>query len=203
MMKRVLAIALLAGSLGASAQDGKLPAAKSKAEAAAEAVNYEVVGAPMPPFYLVTLDTMMDNKQERKAMKNTPGYLRSAQNTKVYSDKYFDNKANLMVMMFNPTCGHCEDQTERFKKDIGKFRNTRLILLANQQMKQYLPNFIANHETVKYADKMYVGYDSTDFIKKTFLYQALPQINIYNADRKLIRTFSGNVSMDTLAQYIQ
>ena len=201
-MKRMLAMALIAGSLTATAQDNvKLPAAKSKT--AAEPIDYEHVGAPMPPFFLVTLDTMMDNKQERKAMKKNPGYMRSAQNTKVYSEAYFKSKSNLLVMMFNPTCGHCEDQTEVFKKNIGMFKDSRLILMANQQMKQYLPNFIANHATRSFSEKMIVGYDSTDFVKKVFLYQALPQINVYNADRKLIRTFSGNVSIDTLAQYIR
>lgn len=174
-----------------------------KPKKAEEKIEYDHLGAPMPQLWMITLDTMPPTKKENKMMKKTPGMMRSADNKRMYTDKYYDNKANLIVMMFNPTCGHCEDQTERFIKNIDTFKKSKLVLLANPQMKQYLPNFVKNHHIADYPGVISLGYDSTDFIKNTFLYQALPQINIYSADRKLIRTFSGNVLMDTLVQYIQ
>lgn len=202
MLKNILPLLLAFTTLAATAQqkNANQPKPVPKPE---EKIDYERIGSPMPPLLLVTLDTFPPGKKQDKLIKRTPGLMRSPQNTKVYSDKYFDNNANLIVMMFNPTCGHCEDQADRFSGKIDSFGKTRLILLANQQMKVYLPNFIKNHHTTDHPAVMTVGYDSTDFIKNTFLYQALPQINIYSPDRKLIRTFSGNVQMDTLMQYMR
>jgi hypothetical protein len=47
------------------------------------------------------------------------------------------------------------------------------------------------------------GLDSSGFINNVFLYQTLPQINIYNAERRLLKTYAGEVPMDTLKKYIE
>jgi hypothetical protein len=50
---------------------------------------------------------------------------------------------------------------------------------------------------------MYVGTDSGDFLNNVFLYSQLPQINIYDKKRKLLKTFTGEVAIDSLKKYIQ
>lgn len=196
-MKNTLAALLMCSALSATAQNK--PVGKSPEEK----INYEVPGAPMPQLMLVTLDSVTDMKKAKKVMKKTPGYMVSPYKTNMYTDKFFAANAPLIVMMFNPTCGHCESQTDEFIRVADRFKDTKLILLANPQMKAYLPNFITNHKIKEQATYMTLGVDSQEFIKNTFLYQALPQINVYGADRKLIKAYSGNVPMDTLLQYIQ
>ncbi len=176
---------------------------ESAARMPVEKINYEAIGSPMPAMLLVTNDTVADVKTKGRKHKKQEDFTLSPYRTKMYTDQHFNNNANLIVMMFNPTCGHCEDQTERFIKSIDLFKNSKLILMANLGMKGYLPNFATNHHIAQYANIITLGSDSTDFIKNTFLYQALPQINIYSADRKLLKTYTGTVPMDSLAQYIQ
>ncbi len=176
---------------------------ESPARIPVEQINYEAMGAPMPAMLLLTNDTATAVKTKGRKHKKQDDFTLSPYNTKMYTEQHFDNKANLIVMMFNPTCGHCEDQADRFIKSIDLFKNSKLIFMANLGMKSYLPAFAANHHTAQYPNVITLGVDSTDFIKNTFLYQALPQINIYSADRKLLKTYTGNVSMDTLAQFIQ
>lgn len=172
---------------------------ESKERIPVEKINYELMGSPMPSLLMVTLDTVAQDKK----IKKHDDFTLSPYRTKMYTDRHFDNDANLIVMMFNPTCGHCEDQADRFVKNISMFKKTKLIFLANMGMKDHLPNFAANHHTAEYPNVITLGADSSDFIKNVFLYQALPQINIYSADRKLLKTYTGNVPMDTLAQFIQ
>ena len=69
-------------------------------------------------------------------------------------------------------------------------------------MQPYLGDFVAITHVDKYPE-IYLGTDSTDFVSNLFLYQALPQINVYSADRKLIRSYSGEVAVDSLKKYIQ
>jgi thiol-disulfide isomerase/thioredoxin len=168
-----------------------------------EKINYEAMGSPMPAMLLLTIDTVAEGKAKGKKHKQKDDFTISPYNTKMYDDQHFNNNANLIVMMFNPTCGHCEDQTERFIKDIALFKKSKLVLMANLGMKSYLPKFATDHHIAQYPNVMTLGVDSTDFIKNVFLYQALPQINIYSADRKLLKTYTGTVPMDSLAQYIQ
>ncbi|PZF70935.1 hypothetical protein [Taibaiella soli] len=141
-------------------------------------VDYKSVGAPLPAMRVVT------------------------QKGKTYTNKDLKNDATLFVMLFNPTCEHCEEQTEIFKENIAMFKNTKLVLMAGSMMMPYLDFFENAHKVSEYP-KIIVGIDSSGFIDKTFLYNNLPQINIYNKDRKLERIFTGNVPMDSLAKYIQ
>jgi len=118
------------------------------------------------------------------------------------TDKDFDNGANLLVMMFNPTCGHCQDEAVQMGRNKDVFKRSKVLMLATSVMRPYIPDFV----TITHADDFpfaQLGIDSTDFISNVFLYQSLPQINIYDGERKLIRAFAGEVSMDTLKKYIE
>ena len=74
--------------------------------------------------------------------------------------------------------------------------------MANPGMKQYLPDFINRQHLYEYP-AFQIGIDSSDFINKIYLFQMLPQINIYDHDRKLIKTYNGEVPIDSLKQYIE
>ena len=169
-------------------------------------IDYKQVGAPMPHIVLWTFDSVRIYKRKRVQIDLT--HIRLVQKKpkmmkpKIIVDKDLNNKANLFVMMFNPTCGHCEDQTQLFERNINLFKKSKLVLMANPNMTDYLPNFIKSFK-VKDFPQISIGVDSGSFIKETFLYSALPQINVYSPDRKLIRAFAGEVPIDSLKQYIQ
>ncbi|MCF8450413.1 MAG: hypothetical protein K9G49_11140 [Taibaiella sp.] len=181
---------------------------KSTQNNAPSSIDYKQTGAPMPPlFFMAFRDTAADvegtvkKKKDRKQKQSTLDTDVMALYYPV-SDKDLDNGANLFVMMFNPTCSHCEDVTDMMSKNIDLFKRTKVVLLANKLMLPYIPDFAQRHHTARY-EPMYVGYDSSGFIENLFLYQTLPQINIYGADRKLLKSYCGEVSIDTLKKFIQ
>jgi len=141
--------------------------------------DYRVTGAPMPPVKMVTMAGKKITTQD------------------------LQSDVNLLVMLFNPTCEHCEEQTEIFKKNIFLFKNTKLVMMAGPMMLPYLEYFNNNHKVSEYPGTIMLGVDSSSFIEKAFMYQTLPQINVYDKERKLVRIFNGNVPIDTLKQYIQ
>lgn len=120
----------------------------------------------------------------------------------VYTDADLKNDANLFVMMFNPTCEHCEDMTRAIEKDVALFRNSNIVLLAAPGMGPYLEYF---DKTTKYTQfpALKVGLDSAKFIDRTFNYETLPQVNVYDKNRVLIKSFSGITTLDSLKPYIQ
>jgi len=141
-------------------------------------VDYKSVGSSMPPFRMVT-------------MKG-----------KSVTGKDLQNDANLFVMIFNPFCEHCGDQAELFKQDAALFKQSKLVLITASTMMPNLEYFENTHPTAAYT-AIITGVDSSGFIDKTFLYNNLPQINIYDKDRKLLRVFTGDVPMDSLKAYIE
>jgi hypothetical protein len=47
-----------------------------------------------------------------------------------------------------------------------------------------------------------VGIDSSGLVNQTFLYKLLPQVNVYNKERKLEKVFFSDVPIDSLKSYI-
>lgn len=200
MLKQLLLVLFLSGGSFALAQSGN----KGNVQ-----VDYHEAGAPMPSIRLITFDSIVHKltaKEKKTRRKNNLPAEEYITRYKVLTEKDFDNKGNLMVMMFNPTCGHCEDQTDQIARNATLFtsggKDTRVILMANTNMKTYLPDFIKNHKVNQFP-VFTIGMDSADFIKETFLYSSLPQINIYDKDRKLLKIFTGEVRMDSILQYVQ
>ena len=137
-----------------------------------------LIGAPLPPLSITT----------RTGEKHT--------------EKDFKSYKNILVMMFNPTCDHCQEETTILEKNIEHFKDTKLLLVAAPSMIDYL-EFYNNVTRYSKYPEITVGVDSAGFIDKTFNYTALPQINIYDKDRKLVKIFSGVVQFDALEPYIK
>lgn len=147
------------------------------------ATNYKEIGAPMPPIRA----TLMKGK-------NLGNELFTTQNISA--------KKNVLVMMYNPTCGHCQEETILFKNNMDAFKNTEVILMADTVMKEYIDFFQSSTKVFDSPDLKMV-LDQCGFIKKTFTYQSLPQINLYNKDRKLVKIFTGDTPIDSLKPFIQ
>jgi len=154
------------------------------------------MGAPLPKFRITTLPLgtvkVVNGTEVKKVV--VPSKNVTQDNVK--------SNANLLVMVFNPNCGHCELQTDTLERYLHLFKKSKLVLICAPSMGTYLESFEKMTNCYKYP-KILVGMDSTAFIRKVYLYKDMPQINIYNKDRKLIRTFIGGASMDSLKHYIQ
>lgn len=187
MLRKLLLLVCVMCATNAIAQHENSTPSKTTQKQDDPKIDYKQTGAPMPSLIFIPYyDTNSKETDHKKYMTNSD----------------FDNGANLFVMMFNPTCSHCQDETVILGKNGSLFKRSKVLLLANIIMKPYMGDFVA----LTHVDRhpfMYLGVDSTDFINNLFLYQQLPQLNIYNSERKLIRTYTGEVAIDSLKKYIQ
>lgn len=169
-------------------------------------IDYKQEGAPMPPLGFMSYNDTSSSADRDLIAKKYPANVfkertDSSGKYTFVTNEQFNNSGNLLVMLFNPTCSHCEDVTFMIEKHLDAFKKAKIILLANPLMEPYIPDFTERHHIARYPN-MYIGLDSSKFIDKLFLYQALPQINIFDADHKLIKIYSGEVPIDTLKKYI-
>lgn len=147
--------------------------------AADEGLDYQQKGAPLPPFEVVDYEN-----------KNITADLRSG-------------AGNLFVIMFNPTCDHCEDQTRMLMKNNILFQKSRILMVAAPVQTPNISYFEANVHFSNYPATFTVAVDSARVIDKLFTYKSLPQINIYSKDLRLLKTYEGLVPMDSLKAYIE
>lgn len=184
MLRKLLVITLLFSTVAvgyAQKKDRKKKKDKGNTEVVVTdtaKIDYKAIGAPLPPLNITT----------RTGEK--------------YTEKDFKNHKNLLVMMFNPTCDHCQEETAILEKNIEQLKNTKLLLVAAPSMIEYLEFYNNVTRYSKYPD-ITVGVDSAGFIDKTFNYTSLPQINIYDKDRKLVKIFSGVTQFDAIEPYVK
>jgi len=119
---------------------------------------------------------------------------------KTHTNAEFKNDHHFFVVMFNPTCGHCLTMTKLIGANSTIFKNNHILFLASAPM---LPYFAGFEEDTKIHEhpEMIVAVDSANFIDLTFTYQTLPQINIYDKSRKLVKIFTGDTPLDSLKAY--
>jgi len=149
-----------------------------KTDVVADTVNYKAIGSPMPVLDIITKDNIR------------------------LTGKDFSKEGNLFVMIFSPECDHCQSLTLELEKNIAKFNKTDIVMVCYPSQKEQLEFFnnITRHH--KYSN-IYVGIDSAGFIPKTYPYGTLPYINVYDKDRKLIKTFTNEASFKDLEPYVE
>ncbi len=64
-------------------------------------------------------------------------------------------------------------------------------------------DYYFNESHINQFPQYSVAVDKSSFIEKVNAYQGLPQINIYDQERKLIKQFFGNVPMKHLEEYVK
>lgn len=144
------------------------------------AFDYKQVNAPLPKFSI----TNKDNENITKSVLESEG--------------------NLFLIMFNPTCEHCEDQTMEIVANIFLFKKSKVLMVASEVQTPMLSYFDANTKFSQYPSTITVSIDSAQVIKRLFNYQALPQVNIYDGkSHRLLKTFEGHMPLDSLKVYAQ
>ncbi len=141
--------------------------------------DFKKAGAPIPDFVIIKPDGKTITNKALKAGKP------------------------VLLMIFSPECEHCMQILDTMKRMTANMQKTQLILVTEARNKQLLKDFIEKKELDKHPAFQQIGWDKANLIFYIYTYQMLPQINVYNSDHKLTRTFTGTFSLDSLTQYIE
>lgn len=120
---------------------------------------------------------------------------------KEYTEMSFKDKKHFFLFLFNPTCGHCIRMAKLMGEHARTFKKSQVLFLAGPAMLPYLASFyqssgVGDHPAIK------VGVDSAGTVDRLYNYKTLPQVNIYDKDRRLVKIFYGDTPLDSLTQYL-
>ena len=155
---------------------------------------------------LVTAVIAQDKKDEVKLSYREVGSilppLRVIDTTRhEYTAADYSNKNHFFVFLFNPTCGHCIKMAKLVNDNSEVFKKNKVLFMAGPAMMPYLPSFY-EASGIKMTSDVKVGIDSASAVDRLYMYKMLPQINIYDKDRRLVKVFHGDVPLDSLKKYI-
>jgi thiol-disulfide isomerase/thioredoxin len=110
--------------------------------------------------------------------------------------KAFDAKGNtfsqenltkgqpIMFVLFNPSCGHCQELLVQVRDNIALYENVNIVFLTGKPLKSVLPNYVVNVKVDKMKEINVVS-DESEVTMKLFEYQGIPQIMLYDKNHKL------------------
>ena len=141
--------------------------------------DYRKKGAPIPPFIIQQL------------------------NGKQFSNSVLKPGKPVLLAIFSPQCDHCALALDTLQHFGAKLNNTRIILVTEARNKPHLKEFLTTHGFDTVAAFRQAGIDKGNLIYDIYTYGLLPQFNIYNAQHKLVKSFSGTFPMDSLKMFLR
>ncbi len=109
-------------------------------------------------------------------------------------------KKPVMVMIFNPTCEHCQHETEALTKNIEKFKDVTIVMATTYPYDSMMA-FRERYHLADY-DNIIVGQDVNYFLVSYYLMHSMPFLAFYDKRLNLISVFEGTMPMDKLEEEV-
>lgn len=108
----------------------------------------------------------------------------------------------VLLLLFNPGCGHCVDVGKALRDSMGKLKNVTLLFVTAQNQIAELPRYVQETGLGGFPNVI-IAADNTNLQKYLFEYNGMPQIMVYGKDRVLQKTFYKYASTDSLLHYLK
>ncbi len=119
----------------------------------------------------------------------------------VITNEDFHTKNHIFLVMFSPTCDHCLNMGEMFEQHASLFKNSLVVFMTSEKMKNDL-SYFAEETKINRHPEFILGYDSNNSLNKLYTYGTLPQINIYDSNKKLVATYKGENPLEVFQKYL-
>jgi thiol-disulfide isomerase/thioredoxin len=121
---------------------------------------------------------------------------------KVFADSNLRSNTPLILVLFNPSCGHCMEVAVTFKARIQELANTDIVFLTGSNLLAELPSFIQQTRMTGMPN-VHIGIDYTDVSKQLFEYNGIPQIMVYNRSHVLLKTYYKQLNLDEVVRLVR
>lgn len=102
-----------------------------------------------------------------------------------------------VFIIFSPDCGHCQVATKDLLEHIDLFKKTQIIMVSSLDF-SHIKKF---YEEYKIADHPMItmGRDGAYYLGTFYKVTSFPSIYLYNKKGKFVKSFSGDIKMETVA----
>lgn len=117
-----------------------------------------------------------------------------------YTKENLPKKKAVMLMLFNPSCDHCQHETETMAQNMDKFKDIQVVMVTTAPVAELLA-FREKYQLGQYPN-IVMGRDNDYFLFSFFTIHNFPFHAFYNKKKELISVFEGSMTLDkVLAQF--
>ncbi len=106
-------------------------------------------------------------------------------------------KQPTVVIVFSPSCSHCQHQAEEITSHMKDFENTTFLFVTGYPLTE-IQQYINSYGLDKFPN-IYIGQDYGRNLASFYKIKSIPGIFVYNKKGNLVQEYDTNVKAETLA----
>lgn len=114
-------------------------------------------------------------------------------NTTIDQDKF--NDRNLVVMLYNPDCGHCMEVARKILEILPEHKDTRLLLMSGENTTPAIPEFMKTLGISEDSENITIALISKETTEAIFEYNGIPQVMVYGQERLLRKVYYKDIDI--------
>ena len=95
------------------------------------------------------------------------------------------------LMFFSPDCGHCKRMTNEIIENMDSLKDVDFYMVTPMNSMAETRRFYAEHHLIEYSNIKLVGRDYEFFFGSYYSISVVPDLALYNEQKKLIKLFQG------------
>lgn len=115
-----------------------------------------------------------------------------------FSKENFNKKEQVLIILFNPDCEHCQKETEKMLDSISLFKNIQIVMATMMPFDKMI-EFYKKYKLANYKN-IVVGQDTQYFLPVFYMVSNLPYLALYNKQGDLITTYEGAVPIHRIIE---
>lgn len=106
----------------------------------------------------------------------------------------------LLFILFQPDCDHCQHEAQEIEENIAAFRDHTLYFISSSPIEE-IKKFATEYKLAGIPNVRF-GWTTTQSIINNFGPIQTPSVYIYSAQGKLIKHFNGQVAIGEILRYL-
>lgn len=147
---------------------------------------------------LLALQSFSQQDSTQAPYKRFPGFppisLLMPDGVTYFTKKDLPANKSVLLMLFNPSCSHCQEETKQIIQHIDKFSNIHIVMSTPMPLDSML-SFREKYKLANYKN-ITVTQDNKVMMPTYFMISNLPFLAFYNRKKELIDTHEGSMSIE-------
>lgn len=106
------------------------------------------------------------------------------------------NDKNLIIMLYNPDCGHCMEVAHKILENLESMPNTHWILMSGENTEPVVPEFMRSVGINEEDSRITLALIDKETTEAIFEYNGIPQVMVYGEQRTLRKVFYKDIDLN-------
>lgn len=136
-----------------------------------------------------------------KKVPFVPAFSIQRADSSFFTNKDLPKRIPVVIVYFNPECGHCQAEAEELSKHMEQFKKVFFVMAAYNDMK-LISEFAAKYGLDQYKNVVF-GRDNKYFLPVFYHVETTPFSALYDKKGKLVTAFEHGMTSDDLSKALR